>query len=158
MWIWPVIADSGVYPKNIGKHIRRVDQKCFHCPCQYERLGVTTLESETCVELNLAPSADGSEYSGDVVGKTTRWIREHSVSIPSQRERALRVTRNCKIRMIEEIVGFRSEGKPRTFGQLEALLKRHIKLREPRSAQDISSSIAKLLGRGCCKCSRIKPA
>jgi hypothetical protein len=49
--------------------------------------GVTTLESEAYVELNLASNADGGEYSSDVAGETARWIREHGVSVPAKRER-----------------------------------------------------------------------
>ena len=106
------------------------------------------LEREACVELNLAPSADRGEYSADVVGETTRRIRENGVSVPPQGERTLRVTRDCKIRMIEQVIGLRSEGNLPAFRQVEALLKRKIKLREPGSPQDVSSSIAELTGRG----------
>src|SRR5262249_2847973 len=60
--------------------------------------------------------------------------------------------------MVEQIVGFRLESNLRTFAQLELFLQRHIKLREPRSAQDIPSSITKLTGRWQRKSTRIKPA
>ena len=105
-------------------------------------------ESEPCVQLYLAPSTDRSKYLADIVGETTRCIREHGISVPSQRERTLRVTRNCKIWMIEQIVGLHSESNLRAFRQLKALLKRQIKLRELGSSQDVSSSIAELAGRG----------
>ena len=80
-------------------------------PCE----GVTTSEGEACVELNLAPSADSTKYSSNVVGETTCCIREHGVSVSSQRKRTLRVTRNCIIRMIEEIVGFGPKRNLRVF-------------------------------------------
>ena len=75
--------------------------------------GVSTLEGKACVELNLAPTADSGEYSADVVGETTGCICEHGLSVSSQRERTLRITRNRKIRMIEEIVNVRSESNRR---------------------------------------------
>ena len=78
--------------------------------------GVTTLESEAYVELNLASNVNGGEYSSDVAGETARWIREHGVSVPAKRGRTLRVARDCKIRMIEQIVGFRPESDLRAFG------------------------------------------
>src|SRR5258706_11235783 len=40
----------------------------------------------------------------------------------------LRVTRDCEIRMIEQIVAFRSQRNLRAFRHLEGLLQRHIKL------------------------------
>src|SRR5262245_54569739 len=67
------------------------------------------LESEPCGQFNLTPSADCTEYSADVVGEIARRIFEDGVSVPSQGQWALRVTRDCEIRMIEQIVGFRSE-------------------------------------------------
>ena len=82
--------------------------------------GVTILESEAYVELNLASNADGGEYSSDVAGETARWIREHGVSVPAKRERTLRVARDCKIRTIEEIVGFRAESDLRASVNLKA--------------------------------------
>ena len=110
--------------------------------------GVSTLEGEACVELNLAPSTDSGEYSADVVGKTTLYISEHGVSVSSQRERTLRVTRNCKIRMIEQIVGLRAESNLRAFRQLKSFLQRQIKLREPGPVHDVSASIAELTEAG----------
>src|SRR5215469_16401895 len=109
-----------------------------------ERLSASRLEREVCVKLNLAPSSYGGEYSADVFGKITCCIFENSVSIPSQGERTLRVTRDRKIRMIEQIVGLRSESNLRAFRQLEALLKRQMTLCETRPAQNISPSIAEL--------------
>ena len=116
------------------------------------------LESEPCGQLNLTPSADGGEYSAYVVGEIARCIFEDGVSVPSQRKRTLRVTRDREIRMIEQIVGFRSKRNLRAFLQLEALLQRQIELRERGAAQDIAPGIAKLAGRRQRKCTRIKPA
>ena len=59
------------------------------------------LEREARVKLNLARSADGGEYSAGVACEITRNVFENGVSVPSQSERALRVTRDRKIRMIE---------------------------------------------------------
>jgi hypothetical protein len=126
--------------------------------CSSETLAARRLEREACAKLNLTPSAYGGEYSANVVGEMTRWVREHGVSIPSQRERTLRVTGDGKIRMIKQIVGFRSKRNLHAFPQLEALLQRHIKLCETGPAQDIAASIAKLTPSGHCKRIRIKPA
>lgn len=90
------------------------------------------LESEACVKLNLTTSAYGGEYSADVFGEITSCIFENGVSVPSQGERTLRVTRDCKIRMIEQIVGFCSKCNLLSFRQFEALLQRQITLCETR--------------------------
>jgi hypothetical protein len=116
------------------------------------------LESEPSSQLNLTPRADRAEYSANVVGELTRCILENSVSIPSQAKRALSVTWDCEIRMIEQIVRFRAKRDLRAFRQLETLLQREIEFRESGAAQDISPSIAKLTGRWQRKCPRIKPA
>lgn len=121
-------------------------------------LSVRRLEREPCVELNLTPSAYGREYSADVFGEVTCGILENGVSVSSQGERTLRITRDAKIRMIDQIVGFRSNCDLLAFRQLKALLQCHIKLREPRSAQDISPSITKLAGGRQRKGTRIEPA
>ena len=105
------------------------------------------LESEPCGQLNLTPRADRAEYSANVVGELTRCILENSVSIPSQAKRALSVTWDCEIRMIEQIVGFRAKRDLRAFRQLESLLQRQIELRKCGAAQDIAPGIAKLTGR-----------
>src|SRR5215831_16034279 len=101
-------------------------------------------ESEPCVELNLTPSAHRGKYSADVVGEITRCIFEDGVSVPSQGKRTLRVARDCKIRMIEQIVSFGSKCNLRAFRQFEGLLQGHIKLRERGSSQDVTSSSSKL--------------
>jgi len=97
--------------------------------------------------LNLTPRADGAEYATWVVGEITRSVFEDSVSVTSEGDRTLRVTRDCEIRMIEQIVGFRSKHNLRTFLQLKALLQRQIELPEPGAAQDITPGIAKAAGR-----------
>ena len=116
------------------------------------------LEREARVQLNLTPSSYGGEYSADVFGEITCGILENGVSVASQAKGTLRVARHCKIRMIEQIVGFHSNCDLLAFRQLKALLQRHIKLREPRSAQDISPCITKLAGGRQRKGTRIKPA
>jgi hypothetical protein len=86
------------------------------------------LESEPCVELNLTARADGGKYSADVGCKIARRNFEDSVSVPSQGKQTLRVTGDAKIRMIEQIVRFRSKRDRRAFRQLEGLLQRQIAL------------------------------
>ncbi len=73
------------------------------------------LEREARVQLNLTPSSYGGEYSADVFCEITCCILEDRVSIPSQGERTLRVTRDCKIRMIEQIVSLRAKGDVRAL-------------------------------------------
>jgi hypothetical protein len=87
-------------------------------------------ESAPCVDLNLTPSAHRGKYSANTVGEITRCIFEDGVSVPAQGKRTLRVARDCKIRMIEQIVGFRSKCNLRAFLQFECLLQGQIKLRE----------------------------
>ena len=79
------------------------------------------LEREACVELNLTPTAYRGEYSADVFGEIACRIFEDGVSVPAQRKRALRVTRDREIRMVEQIVGFCSNRDFGAFPQLEAL-------------------------------------
>jgi hypothetical protein len=117
-----------------------------------------TLESETSGQLKLTPRADCAEYSAYVVGEITRCIAEDGVSVPSEAKRALRISRDSKIRMVEQIVGFRAKRDLRTFRQLEGLLQRQIEFRECGADQDIAPSIAKLTGGCQRKCPRIKPA
>jgi hypothetical protein len=64
-----------------------------------------SLESKPSSQLNLTPRADRAEYSAYVVGEIARSIFEDGSSVPSQGKRALRVTRDCEIRVIEQIVG-----------------------------------------------------
>src|SRR5262249_104849 len=99
------------------------------------------------VHLNLTPSGDCSEYSPDVAGKITGSVSEDGVSVASQRERTLRVTRDCKIWMIEQIVGFRSKCNLRALSQMEALLECQIKLREGGTAQNITARSTELTRR-----------
>jgi hypothetical protein len=96
--------------------------------------------------LNLTPGAYGAEYSADVLGEITCCILENGVSVPSQGERALRVARHSKIRMIEQVVSFRSDCDLRAFRQLEALLQRQFALCERGATQDVTAGIAKLAG------------
>ena len=91
----------------------------------------------------MTPGADRIEYSAYVIGEITRCIFEDSVSVSSQRQRALRVTGDCKIWMIEQIVSFRAKHNLCAFPQLESLLQREIELRERGAAQNITPGIAK---------------
>jgi hypothetical protein len=63
-------------------------------------------KSETRIQLDLARRADRREYSPDVISEVTRRVFENGISISAQGERTLRVTRDCKIRMIQQIVSF----------------------------------------------------
>ena len=122
------------------------------------RIVSSALETQTGGQLNLTPRADSAKYSAYVVGEIAGSILEDGISVASQCKWTLRVTRDCEIRMIEQIVAFRSQRNLGAFRHLEGLLQRQIKLRERGAAQDIAPSVAKLAGRGQCKCTRVKPA
>ena len=104
------------------------------------------LESEPSVKLKLTTTAYRGEYSADVVSQIACWTREHGISIPSQRQGTLRVTGDCKIRMIEQVVGFHSKFNSHAFRHLEGLLQGPIKFRERGTTQAISPSISELTG------------
>ena len=106
------------------------------------------LESEPSVKLKLTTTAYCGEYSADVVSQIACWTREHGISISSQRQGALRVAGDCKIWMIEQVVGFRSKRNPHALRQLEGLFQGPIKFRECVTTQTISPSIAELTGSG----------
>ena len=72
------------------------------------------------------------EYSAGVIREIARWVLEDSVSVPSEAQRPLRVAWDCKIWVIEEIVGLRSKRDLHAFRHLETLLQREINLSESR--------------------------
>src|SRR5262245_43648271 len=121
----------------------------FHRPVSKRLFGLfnSPLESEPRSQLNLTSGANCGEYPANVVGEIARRIFEDSVSVASQRQRALRVTWDCEIRMIEQIVGFRSKHNFCPFPQWKALLQRETELSERGSAQDVTTGIAKPAGR-----------
>ena len=106
------------------------------------------LESQPCVKLNLSRAAHRREYSADIVSEIPLWAREYGISTPSQRKWTLRITGDCKIRLIEQIVGFRAKRDLSAFRQIETFLERQIKLSERGAAQAIAASIAELTGSG----------
>jgi hypothetical protein len=118
----------------------------------------SALETQAGGQLNLTPRANGAECSAYVVGEIAGSILEDGISVASQCKWTLRVARDCEIRMIEQVVAFRPQRNLRAFRHLEGPLQRQIKLRERGAAEDIASSVAKLAGRGQCKCIRVKPA
>ena len=109
---------------------------------------VRRTETQTGGQLNLTPRADCAEYSAYVVGEIAGSIAEDGISVASQCKWTLCVTRDFEIRMIEQIVGLRSNRNLYAFPQTEALLQRQIELRKRGAAQDIAPSIAKLAGEG----------
>jgi len=108
--------------------------------------------------LNLAPSADGGQDLACVSGEITRRIFEDGIPVTSQRKRTLCITRNTKIRMVEQVISFHSNRNLPSFRDRKILVQRRVKLRERRPPQDISSGIAKLTGRRYRKSVWIKPA
>jgi hypothetical protein len=78
--------------------------------CCYEALhSGLPLKGESCVQLNLAGSADSGKYPAGVISKIARRILENGVAVPAQSERALCVRRDAKIRMVQEIERFCSK-------------------------------------------------
>jgi hypothetical protein len=71
-------------------------------------LNAPALETQTGGQLNLTPRADSAEYSAYVVSEIAGSILEDGISVASQCKWTLRVTWYCEIRMIEQIVAFRS--------------------------------------------------
>jgi len=134
------VALKTVNPDRLCATVKAVEemQRRLH------RRTLRFLEAEACIQLNLTPRADSREYSTDVARELSRRVVVDSVSISSQRERTLRITRNCKIRMIEQIVDFRSNCDVHAFPQFEDFLYRKIKLREGGPPQNIATSSAEL--------------
>src|SRR5215467_1846255 len=87
-----------------------------------------------------------------------RRILEHCVPGPSEAKRILRISRDGKIRMVEQVIRLHSNRDLRAFGQTKVFVQSCVKLRERRPPQDISPGIAKLTGWRYRKCPRIKPA
>ena len=109
---------------------------------------VRPLKGESCVQLDLAGSADSGKYPAGVISKIARRILKNGVAIPAESERTLRITWDSKIRMVQEIERFHSKDDLRLSGYLKGLTDCKIELRKTRSPQQISSSSAKLTGRG----------
>src|SRR5215471_17384610 len=86
------------------------------------------LKTESCSQLNLTAGADGRKYPADVIGELPCCILENGVSVPSEGKRTLRVARDRKIRMIEHIVGFRSDCNFAAFCYLEVFVQCEVKL------------------------------
>src|SRR5580658_780438 len=120
----------------------------FRCPSERKPAG----------QLNLAPCANRGQNLACVSGEITRRILEDGIPGTSEGKRALCITRNTKIRMIEQVISFHSNRNLPSFSDRKIFVKRCIKLREPRPPQDISAGIAKLAGRRHRKSNRIKPA
>src|SRR5579863_2292715 len=116
------------------------------------------LERETAGQLKLAGGADGGLDLACVGGEITGGILEDGFPVSSQGKRTLRITGNTKIRMVEQIIGFDSNGKLPVFSNHKILVQRWVKLRESGPPQDVASGIAKLTGRRHRKSTWVKPA
>ena len=108
--------------------------------------------------MNLARGAGGGQDLAYVIGEITRRILEDGIPVTSQGKRTLCITRNTKIRMVEQVISFHSNRNLPSFRDREIFVQRRVELREPRPPQDISSGIAKLTGRRNRKSTWIKPA
>jgi hypothetical protein len=82
-----------------------------------------------------------------VGGEITGRILEDGISVTSQGKRTLRVTRNAKIRMVEQVISLRSNRNFPPLRDRKIFVQRWLELREPRPPQDISSGVAKLTSR-----------
>ena len=108
--------------------------------------------------MNLARGAGGCQDLAGVSGEITCRILEDGIPRSSQEKRTLGVTRNAEIRMVEKVISFRPNRDLPSFSERKLFVERGVKLREPRSPQDVSSGITKLTGRRNRKGAWIKPA
>src|ERR1700722_6982061 len=115
-------------------------------------------ERKAADQLNLARGAGGCQDLAGVSGEITRRILEDGIPRSSQEKRTLGVTRNAEIRMVEKVISFRPNRDLPSFSERKLFVERGVKLREPRSPQDVSSGITKLTGRRDRKSAWIKPA
>src|SRR5579872_1640665 len=115
-------------------------------------------ERKAAGQLNLPGGARGRQDPACVGGEITGRILENGFPVSSQGKRTLRITGNTKIRMVEQIIGFDSNGKLPVFSNRKILVQRWVQLRESGPPQDIASGIAKLTGRRQRKSTWVKPA
>ena len=118
----------------------------------------TASKGKPAGQLKLARGARGGQNLTCVIGKITRRILEDGIPSSPQEKRTLSITRNAKIRMVEKVISFHSNGDLPFVNDRKFFVQRWVKLREPRPPQDISSGIAKLTGRRNRKSAWIKPA
>src|SRR5580658_7423024 len=114
---------------------------------EIQRRPGTRSESKPAHHLNLPRGAGGGQNLTCVSGEIARRVLEDGIPGSSQEKRILGVTRNTKIRMVEQVIGFQSNRKLPPLRDRKLFAERWVKLREPRSPQDISSGVAKLAGR-----------
>src|SRR5579863_6905640 len=116
------------------------------------------LERKPAGQLNLSAGASRGQDLACVSGEITGRIPENGFPVTAQGKRTLCVTRDTKIRMVEQIIGFYSNCNLPVFSDRKILVQRRVKLRERRPPQDIASGIAKLTGRRHRKSTWVKPA
>src|SRR5580693_4458210 len=88
----------------------------------------------------------------------THRILEDGIPVAAEGKRALGITRNTKIWMVEQVVSFHSNRNLISFSDRKIFVQRQVKLRERRAPQAISSGIAKLPDRRYRISTGIKPA
>ena len=66
------------------------------------------LKGETCIQLNLARGAGGVKDLAYVIGEITRRVLEDGIPVTPHGKRALCITRNTKIRVVENVISFHS--------------------------------------------------
>ena len=64
----------------------------------------TPSERKPADQLNLARAAGGGQDLPCVIGKITRRILEDGIPVASKGKSTLRITRNSKIRMVEQVI------------------------------------------------------
>ena len=65
-------------------------------------------EGKPADQLNLARGAGGGQDLALVIGEITRRILEDGIPVTSKGKRTLGITRNAKIRMVEQVISFHS--------------------------------------------------
>src|SRR5580704_12986775 len=163
------MALSGIQGKATATRLERVAKRCQIISYAdrggsaakinpVRRVSGTPSEGKSADQLNLARDARGGQDSACVIGKITRRILEDGIPVTSQGKRTLCITRNSKIRMVEQVISLHSNRDFPSFSHHKLFVQRGVKLREPRPPQDVSPGIAKLAGRRNRKSAWIKPA
>src|SRR5215467_1822621 len=121
-------------------------------------VGFWELEDQSCSDLNLPRTADGGEYPAGIIGKVAGTVLKYDIPVSSLGQRTLCIAWDSEIGMIQKVESFCAKGNFLAFAKLKALPEGQVDLRVGRTTQQISSRVAKLVGRRQCKRAGIEPA
>src|SRR5580704_376508 len=151
-------VSASLYSARGNENQADLQFKCDPRGDRFRRVFFRSSERKAADQLNLARGAGGCQDLAGISGEITRRILEDGIPGSSQEKRILGVTRNTKIGMVQQVIGFQSNRNLPPLCDRKLFAERWVKLREPRSPQDISSGVAKLAGRRKRKSVWIKPA